>query len=371
MTLNPIPIVHELRAEVAGTETMPAPSRVHLEAAIRWLFRSQDVTGCGGSAATYNLFLGWADPYPETTGYIVPTLYDYAGYADAREARRRAYRMAEWLLTTQREHGGFPAGADPNSESSPSVFNTGQIIFGLIRAYRETGEEVFQEAARRAASWLLSVQHEDGYWDTYVYKDTVHSYSSRVGWSLIVAAKSTGSDAFRDAAKRNLDWVAEQRLANGWFEKASFERGQPPFLHTIAYTIRGLLEGAVLLDDDALFDAAQDSADRLLEVKNRDGVLRGEYDSSWNGSSYCCLTGNAQTTLVWLRLAELTGDPQYRSAAVHELDYLKSRHRPTGPLPLRGALAGSDPVWGRYLRFRYPNWAAKFFADALLALETR
>jgi len=33
---------------------------------------------------------------------------------------------------------------------------------------------------------------------------------------------------------------------------------------------------------------------------------------------------------------------------------------------VRGAIAGSYPLWGRYLRWRYPNWAAKFFLDALL-----
>ena len=31
-----------------------------------------------------------------------------------------------------------------------------------------------------------------------------------------------------------------------------------------------------------------------------------------------------------------------------------------------GAIAGSFPIWGRYSMFEYPNWAAKFFADALI-----
>jgi hypothetical protein len=32
---------------------------------------------------------------------------------------------------------------------------------------------------------------------------------------------------------------------------------------------------------------------------------------------------------------------------------------------LYGALAGSAPLWGDYMRFRYPNWAPKFFLDAM------
>jgi hypothetical protein len=33
---------------------------------------------------------------------------------------------------------------------------------------------------------------------------------------------------------------------------------------------------------------------------------------------------------------------------------------------VRGGIAGSAPIWGDYSRFEYPNWAAKFFADALM-----
>ena len=32
---------------------------------------------------------------------------------------------------------------------------------------------------------------------------------------------------------------------------------------------------------------------------------------------------------------------------------------------VRGAIAGSHPIWGRYSRFEFPNWAAKFFVDAV------
>ena len=33
---------------------------------------------------------------------------------------------------------------------------------------------------------------------------------------------------------------------------------------------------------------------------------------------------------------------------------------------VRGAIAGSAPIWGDYSRFEFPNWAAKFYADALM-----
>ena len=31
-----------------------------------------------------------------------------------------------------------------------------------------------------------------------------------------------------------------------------------------------------------------------------------------------------------------------------------------------GALNGSYPFWGKYEPFAYPNWATKYFADALM-----
>jgi hypothetical protein len=36
---------------------------------------------------------------------------------------------------------------------------------------------------------------------------------------------------------------------------------------------------------------------------------------------------------------------------------------------IRGAIGGSYPIYGRYARLQYPNWAAKFFIDSLLALK--
>ena len=49
------------------------------------------------------------------------------------------------------------------------------------------------------------------------------------------------------------------------------------------------------------------------------------------------------------------------------LAYLKTMQKLDVMDPVvRGGIAGSSPIWGDYSRFEYPNWAAKFFADALL-----
>lgn len=345
------------------------PDEAHLDAAMEWLHHSCDVSPASGSAATYNLLLGWEEPYPETTGYIVRTFYAYADRTVKRDAADRATTMAEWLLETQLPCGGFPDGTGTSGD--PSVFNTGQIVLGLAAAYARTGDEAFAEAVVDACDWLCDIQDETGSWSQHDYRSETHVYTTRVAWALLEAAQvaPARAEGYTRAARRNLQWAVAHQRANGWFEKAAFERDERPFLHTIAYTIRGLLEGSRLLDDEELFRAANRAADALLDVQQSGGILKGEYDEDWAGSWYYCLPGNAQMGLVWARLHQLTGDEAYLLAARNTAEFLK-RHQPlTGPQDVRGALPGSYPYFGRYVFLRYPNWGAKFLADLLLALD--
>ena len=359
-------LAEALRRDLTHTETTPRADDVHLQSAVEWLFRSQDVTESGGCSATYNLVLGWESAYPETTGYIVPTLYDYATYADDSEARRRAERMARWLLDVQLDSGAFPGGTIGEA-SEPSVFNTGQILFGLARAYEETGDRAFVTSLRDASGWLADVQEPEGYWSAHTYENMIHAYTARVGWALLVAYDVTGEDRVRRAAVRNLEWVQRIQRENDTFRHWAFTPDDDAFLHTIAYTIRGLVEGGHSLKNRDILEAGQRAADRLLKYQRRNGSLAGSYDDGWNGAEFSCLTGVAQTAIIWMRLAELTGDADYADAARRAIQELKRAQNLDGAAPIRGGLAGSKPVWGSYMRLRYPNWAPKFLADAILA----
>jgi hypothetical protein len=63
----------------------------------------------------------------------------------------------------------------------------------------------------------------------------------------------------------------------------------------------------------------------------------------------------------------LTEQEGYRQAAQRILDFLtRLQSGNNTPASIRGGLSGSHPIWGRYLRWRYPNWSVKFFLDALL-----
>ena len=71
--------------------------------------------------------------------------------------------------------------------------------------------------------------------------------------------------------------------------------------------------------------------------------------------------------LNWLRLSQDMGLTELRANARRGLEFLKRHHRLDDPdNAIKGGIAGSAPIWGSYSRFEYPNWATKFYADALM-----
>jgi hypothetical protein len=108
------------------------------------------------------------------------------------------------------------------------------------------------------------------------------------------------------------------------------------------------------------------------------GRLAGRLDERWRPTVYWrCPTGEAQIAVVLLRLARELPESGYRevarrliagvAAAQSSLTAGKPRSAASGPAA--GAVPGSYPLWGGYVRFGLTNWAAKFFLDALM-LET-
>ena len=45
------------------------------------------------------------------------------------------------------------------------MFNTGQIINGLLEWHKYVKEEIVLEAALRAGRWMTSIQEDDGSWN--------------------------------------------------------------------------------------------------------------------------------------------------------------------------------------------------------------
>jgi hypothetical protein len=350
------------------------PNATHVRAAMDWLCRAQDVTHDHGVAARYRLDSGWAASYAETTGYIIPTFFDYAKLTQIQEYSARARRMAGWLLSVQLECGAFPA-HDASKNPEPRVFNTGQVMIGLLRTYLETGQKIYLKACTRAGDWLVAIQEPNGSWLQFTYCQRVHAYHTRVAWPLLQLSEVTKESRYRESAVKHLDWVLTLQRPNGWFDKNGFNQDdQSPYLHTIAYTINGLLESGALLQPDQpiqnpYVQAALRASEALLHRFEIRRFMAGQFDSNWKGGAmqYSCLTGNAQTAINWLRLYEFARDPRFLNGALKLNDFVKStQDLRSGNPNIRGGIKGSHPIWGRYIHYGYPNWAAKFFVDALM-----
>src|SRR2546422_11092945 len=120
-------------------------------AAIEWLVRAQDATPDDGASRAFSLAWrpyfgrgGWQPSYPETTGYIIPTLYAAARRLGRAELAAPAGRAARWEIEVQLPTGAVRGGGIGAPES-PAGFNTGQVLLGWLAASEETGHGIFAD----------------------------------------------------------------------------------------------------------------------------------------------------------------------------------------------------------------------------------
>ena len=149
-----------------------------------------------------------APSYPEVTGYIIPTLYDYG-------EKGLAGRCADWLCKIQHKEGWWGG----IHVDTPQTFDTAAILEGLTRAHQETGKDEYLDACIKANDWLLSLRDEEtGTLPTEPGKPT-QLYTARAAWIL--------------GDYHGLDhWLPKSGWDDRWGDK------QRP--HYIAYLLEGL-----------------------------------------------------------------------------------------------------------------------------------
>jgi hypothetical protein len=237
----------------------------------------------------------------------------------------------------------------------------------LIRA---TGDERIKAAAIRAADWLLTVQEPDGNWirgnSEYVNPNAT-VYNVKAAWGLAEAGDALGREDYIRAAIRNAEFCLRRQEANGWFRDCCIHDPDRPLLHTLAYAMQGLIGIGRVTGRSDLIDAARQTADAEMAILGKDGFLPGRQDRFFRGTvNWCCMTGSAQTSIVWSDLYAMTGKTEYGNAARLVNRYLMARHDiRNADLRLRGGLPGSWPTDGQYCPLHILNWATKFLVDAL------
>lgn len=365
----------ECRKDFLGLPEQDPGIEKAIDEGIAWLCRAQDKSTSqdGGVARHFSLISGWSASYPETTGYIAPTILEYARMRRDETARQRAQRMLEWLVSIQLPDGGFQGGLIDSTPIVPVTFNTGQILIGLASGVREFEDNYLQPMCR-AADWLVETQDPDGCWHknpTPFAKKGKKSYETHVAWGLLEAARIKPDKGYAEAALANVSWALHFQKENGWFDKCCLSEPSKPLTHTLGYVFRGILEAYRYTNDPMLLNACTKTADGLLAAIRKDGFLPGRLYPNWRAAaSWACLTGTVQISYCWLMMYEFTGEARYRDAAYAANRYVRCTMNIDGPPDTRGGIKGSFPVYGGYGTYEYLNWAAKFFVDANILEKT-
>lgn len=345
-----------------------AALRVQLEATYKWLIRSFEQTGWQGSAHSYSYWLngnaGWAEAYPETTGYILETLQQYQEQMGGKPICELIIQQANWLTTIAQTNGSYLSGRyQPYLSKQPSIFNSGQILFGLMTGYKMNKDQKYLTQIQKTVSWLLDAREKDGSWTQWGWRNSSSpAYYSRVIWPILLSSQLLGQfQDIKQVLAPTIIFYRQLLLPNGTFEHWGFEKDKSAFTHTIAYTLRGWLEIYRLTKDPNIYHLLQHSLQSLMKRIRKEGRLAGAYDNDWQGDfSFICVTGHLQLSIVFYLWYEMVEDESFMALSIslfqQVFPYINNKKH-------RGGIPGSIPFYGKYNPLRYPNWAAKFFMD--------
>ncbi|MBS1583778.1 MAG: hypothetical protein JST66_16385 [Bacteroidetes bacterium] len=353
----------------------PRPEQA-LRNVFEWIAASFDAGGDGGSSAYYAMGRGWKASYPETTGYLIPTMLDHARFTGEAAWSQRAMRAADWLLGIQLPGGGWQ-GLQVDVTCGPRVFNTGMILDGLVAAHAFSGDDRYLEAALRGAGWAMEQMDANGF---FVENNVSGggSFDTLVLACLLLVARSAGPRfpaEHLDRIRRALESYLALQRPNGWFERCNFHTSYPDtaLLHHVGYTLDGLLICAEVLGERRCHDAVLRAAAKLLSRFEVDLQLPAYSKPDWSpykdlgGGASLCLTGYSQLAIVFQKIARAEGDLRYLNAALKLNDIVGSiAHFRSADRGLRYGVPGAYPINGNYQRFQMVNWAAKYHAESLL-----
>ena len=262
----------EMRRErKAETPHHDVPLDCAISEALAWIGRAQDhsLSADGGVARHFCLVNGWSTSYPETTGYIIPTVIREARVSEDAGLLDRAKAMLDWLVSIQMPSGAFQGGTVTDSPVVPVTFNTGQILMGLAAGVSEFGT-TYLDPMVRAADWLVDTQDGDGCWRGHsspFVEQGEKTYDAHASWGLFEAARIRPGRGYAEAAMRNVYWALTHQNAGGWFAHCCLTDPVNPLSHTIGYVLRGLVEAYLFSGDKKVLEAATKTAEGAIRKR--------------------------------------------------------------------------------------------------------
>jgi hypothetical protein len=365
----------QLEAALTTTGRAEHGDDTRLVAAVAWVLRAQQATPDAGVSLGYfpmEISGGWHPSYPETTGYLITSLLSYAAHYRREHVRQAALAMADWEVEIQMPSGAVQAGpVAPRDKQTPAAFNTGMALDGWCSAYEASREQRYLDAGLAAARFLVGDMDEAGYIRTsgaFVSQGETKTYNCLCAWAMLRMARLTADAGLERAAVRAVEAALKRQHGNGWFANNCLDMSSVPLTHTLGYTLQGVFEVGVLAERQDFIAAAERGLVNVLSRQRPNGFLAGRFDRHWKpAANYVCLTGSCQLAVVAYRFVELFGKRSFLAPADRVLAFVEATQRLDGEdANLIGAIAGSYPILGGYKTGGYPNWATKYFIDALL-----
>ena len=135
--------------------------------------------------------------------------------------------------------------------------------------------------------------------------------------------------------------------------------------------MRGFWEAGIILENEQALTQVQTALSQLEEDWNTHKELAGMYNLDWKGDHrFICSPGHCQLAILFAKAGNHFERAQWIDIAHGLIQTILPAIRLKGNKNKIGALPGSIPIWGPYMRGKYPNWAAKFFLDAIRTLPT-
>jgi squalene-hopene/tetraprenyl-beta-curcumene cyclase len=244
-------------------------------------------------------YFEYANPYypdNDTTAKVITALSKVRFPDESSDAlRRRAIREAhEWHLSMQNKDGGWAAFdkncdkalltrvpfADHNAMIDPS---NEDITGRVLETFACLGLDASYPPAKRAVSWLLQKQADDGSWFgrwgcNYLYGT----------WLALWGLNRIGHDMSTPEVRRAVDWlIATQNEDGGWgelplsYDCATHKGRGPSTASQTAWALLGLMSA-----DDADPDVLERGVEYLLREQHDDGSWQEEY---WTGTGFPCV----------------------------------------------------------------------------------
>jgi len=238
--------------------------------AIRWIERNSILNQ--GIRTTSNA----KRAYPEVTGYLVPTLIEWG-------ERDIARNYVDWLLSIQLSNGGF---ADPTGRHE-MVFDTGQVMRGLLAANKIWPSAKIEDSCRRCASWVMSLIDEDG---------GIGRIPDSTQWKGAIPLQVLlySFEPFRRYFQEIQDIEMSRKIDNaiGGLMIEAGEESESSLNHFHAYYIDAVLDlGYVELARKLMF--------KVKKFMRSDGFLPGRPSAPW-----MCSTGQFQYAQIFYKLGQ-------------------------------------------------------------------